>query len=111
MESTGHPGQRVISSSGLDVPIDSELADPKRFDYIVVIGGLLDSIEAVPKTYPAFLHQAAAAQVPLIGLCTGSFVLARHGLMEGERRVSTPIMATTGSDCFPRCVLSSTEIF
>ncbi|MGX9569815.1 GlxA family transcriptional regulator [Pseudomonas sp. CFBP 5748] len=80
----GTPGQRVISSSGLDVPIDSELADPARFDYIVVIGGLLDSIEAVPKTYPAFLHQAAAAQVPLIGLCTGSFVLARHGLMEGR---------------------------
>lgn len=80
----GTPGQRVISSSGLDVPIDSELTDPERFDYIVVIGGLLDFIEAVPKTYPAFLHQAAAAQVPLIGLCTGSFVLARHGLMEGR---------------------------
>lgn len=80
----GTPGQRVVSSSGLDVPIDSELTDPDRFDYIVVIGGLLDSIEAVPKSYAAFLHQAAAAQVPLIGLCTGSFVLAQHGLMEGR---------------------------
>jgi transcriptional regulator GlxA family with amidase domain len=80
----GTPGQRVVSSGGLDVPVDSELADPERFDYVVVIGGLLDSLEEVPKSYPAFLHQAAAANVPLIGLCTGSFVLARHGLMEGR---------------------------
>ncbi|WP_248798324.1 MULTISPECIES: GlxA family transcriptional regulator [unclassified Pseudomonas] len=80
----GTPGQRVASSGGLDVPIDSEMGDPQRFDYIVVIGGLLDSLADVPKSYPAFLHQAAAAGVPLIGLCTGSFVLARHGLMEGH---------------------------
>ncbi|WP_213880992.1 GlxA family transcriptional regulator [Pseudomonas sp. dw_358] len=80
----GTPGQRVISSGGLDVPIDSELADPQRFDYVVVIGGLLDSLEQVPKSYPAFLHDAVAAGVPLIGLCTGSFVLARHGLMAGR---------------------------
>ena len=72
----GTPGQRVASSGGLDVPIDSEMGDPQRFDYIVVIGGLLDSLADVPKSYPAFLHQAAAAGVPLIGLCTGSFVLA-----------------------------------
>lgn len=80
----GTPGQRVISSGGLDVPIDSELADPQRFDYVVVIGGLLSSLDEVPKSYPAFLQQAAAAGVPLIGLCTGSFVLARHGLMAGR---------------------------
>lgn len=80
----GTPGQRVVSSGGLDVPIDSELTEPGRFDYIVVIGGLLDSLDTMPKTYPAFLQQAVAAGVPLIGLCTGSFVLARHGFMEGR---------------------------
>ncbi len=80
----GTPGQRVVSSGGLDVPIDSELVEPQRFDYLVVIGGLLGSLEEVPASYPAFLHQAAAAKVPLIGLCTGSFVLARHGLMHNR---------------------------
>lgn len=80
----GTPGQRVVSSGGLDVPMDSELIEPERFDYVVVIGGLLDSLDAVPKTYSAFLRQAVAASVPLIGLCTGSFVLARLGFMEGR---------------------------
>lgn len=80
----GTPGQRVISSGGLDVPIDSELVAPEQFDYVVVIGGLLDSIDEVPKTYGVFLQQAVAAGVPLIGLCTGSFVLARYGLMSGK---------------------------
>lgn len=80
----GTPGQRVLSSSGLDVPVDSDLSHPERFDYIAVIGGLMDTLDQVPKSYTAFLHQAAAAKVPLIGLCTGSFVLARNGLMEGR---------------------------
>jgi transcriptional regulator GlxA family with amidase domain len=32
-----------------------------------------------------YIEQAAAQGVPLIGLCTGSFLLARAGLMEGRR--------------------------
>ena len=33
----------------------------------------------------AYLRQAAAAWVPLIGMCTGSFILSRAGLMIGRR--------------------------
>ena len=32
-----------------------------------------------------YIREAAAAGVPLIGVCTGSFVLARAGLMNGRR--------------------------
>jgi transcriptional regulator GlxA family with amidase domain len=61
----------------------SELRDPERFDYIVVVGGLLHGGQKVaPGTLP-FLRAAAHREVALVGLCTGSFVLARAGLLDG----------------------------
>jgi transcriptional regulator GlxA family with amidase domain len=98
----GTPGQRVISSGGLDVPMDSELSEPQRYDYIVVIGGLLDSLDSVPRGYPAFVQQAVATGVPLIGLCTGSFVLARLGLMEGRTACVHAYHAADWKRAFPQ---------
>lgn len=58
---------------------------PARFDYIVVVGGLLtDQLPADAATI-AYLQQAAATGVSLIGLCTGPFTLIQAGLMRGRR--------------------------
>lgn len=97
----GEPGQRVSSSSGVDVAVDCALEQPTRFDYIVVIGGLLDQLDAAPAASVAFLREAAAAKVPLIGLCTGSFVLARHGLLEGRTACVHPYHADDWRRLFP----------
>lgn len=75
----------VPSSSGIAVQPDERLGDPSRFDYIAVIGGLIDANEPLDPEYAAFLHRAAAAGVPLIGVCTGAFSLHRAGLMDGYR--------------------------
>ncbi len=79
----GKPGGAVASSCGAAVQPWAEMEDPERYDYIVVVGGLLHGGQKVlPGTYP-FLKSAARAGVALVGLCTGSFVLARAGLLEG----------------------------
>ncbi|GGE15622.1 AraC family transcriptional regulator [Aureimonas endophytica] len=75
----------IASSCGIAVQPDERLGDPKRFDYIVVVGGLVDEIEGLNPDYVRFLKQAAAAGVPLVGVCTGAFVLHRAGLMAGYR--------------------------
>jgi transcriptional regulator GlxA family with amidase domain len=75
----------VTSSCGVPVQPDERLGDPARFDYIVVVGGLMDEIERLDPDYVAFLRRAAAAGVPLVGVCTGAFVLHRAGLMQGYR--------------------------
>ena len=80
-----HDMQPIASSSGLSVQPDERLGDPARFDYIVVVGGLMEELEKVPPETTAFLRRAAAAQVPLVGVCTGAFVLHRAGLMNGYR--------------------------
>lgn len=75
----------VRSSCGIAITPDERLGDPSRFDYIVMVGGLIDQIENLAPDYTAFLHRAAAAGVPLVGVCTGAFILHRAGLMNGYR--------------------------
>src|SRR5699024_154154 len=75
----------IRSSCGVEMPPWERFADPARFDYIVVVGGLLDREPPASTATIAFLQQAAAANVPLIGLCTGPFALIQAGLMRGRR--------------------------
>lgn len=73
----------VRSSCGVAVQPDERLGDPASFDYIVVAGGLLHEQVQFDAASVAYLKRAAAAGVPLVGLCTGAFVLHRAGLMDG----------------------------
>jgi transcriptional regulator GlxA family with amidase domain len=75
----------VASSSGIVVQPEERLGDPARFDYLVVVGGLVDEIEHLHPDTVRFLERAAAAGVPLVGVCTGAFILHRAGLMQGYR--------------------------
>ncbi|MEO1103002.1 MAG: GlxA family transcriptional regulator [Pseudomonadota bacterium] len=78
-------GDPVRSSCGVAVHPDGALGDPARFDYVVVVGGLIDEIARLDPAYVDFLRRAAAAGVPLVGVCTGAFVLHAAGLMGGYR--------------------------
>lgn len=75
----------VPSSCGVTVQPNERLGDPARFDYIVVVGGLLEEIPNIRVAYTRFLERAAEAGVPLVGVCTGAFILHRAGLMNGYR--------------------------
>lgn len=75
----------IASSSGIVVQPEERLGDPARFDYLVVVGGLVDEIENLHPDTVRFLERAATAGVPLVGVCTGTFILHRAGLMRGYR--------------------------
>ena len=45
----------IVSSCGIAVQPDERLGDPARFDYIVVVGGLVDEIERLNPDYVRFL--------------------------------------------------------
>lgn len=76
-------GKDVTASCGLKITPTSELADPGLFDYIAVCGGNGYLERQQPRWLDDYLHRAADAGTPLIGLCTGTFNIARAGLMEG----------------------------
>lgn len=78
-------GEPVRSSCGVSVQPSAVLGNPAAFDYLVVIGGLIDEASGLNPRLVAFLQRAAAAGVPLAGVCTGAFALHRAGLMAGYR--------------------------
>jgi transcriptional regulator GlxA family with amidase domain len=75
----------VMASCGVGVARSESFQDPRGFDYIVVVGGLLHVGPQLDEKTVAYLRAAAACGVTLIGVCTGSFVLSRIGLMEKRR--------------------------
>lgn len=79
-----HDMDTIRSSAGIEVKPTRTFCDPAEFDYIVTVGGLLHG-QSCSRQQADFLRCAAAQGLPLVGLCTGSFVLARLGLMEGVR--------------------------
>jgi transcriptional regulator GlxA family with amidase domain len=97
----GQKGESVRASSGIDVPVQEAFSSNFDFDYLAVIGGLLSQLNQVPARYPRYLKEAAQAGIPLIGICTGSFVLARHGLMEQRVACVHPFHADDWKVLFP----------
>jgi transcriptional regulator GlxA family with amidase domain len=81
----GSRAEPVTASCGVTVSRTSGFVDPSRFDYIAVVGGILHGGKQVDDATMDYLRSAARAGVPLVGLCTGSFILARAGLMTGRR--------------------------
>lgn len=75
----------VASSCGVRVQPDRRLNRAGRYDYIVVVGGLIGDRAALPREALDFLRRAAAAGTPLAGLCTGVFILQALGLLNGYR--------------------------
>jgi transcriptional regulator GlxA family with amidase domain len=75
----------VRASCGVSISPTSPLIDPAGLDYIAVVGGLLHAGPQIDQATTQYLRDAAAIGIPLIGLCTGSFILCRSGLMRGRR--------------------------
>lgn len=80
----GAPGSAMRSSCGIPVPVTVDYVHPGAFDHLFVIGGLLRDLDAAPPRHRDYLHAARRAGVPLIAVCTGSFVLAREGFLDGR---------------------------
>ncbi|MGY3034003.1 transcriptional regulator GlxA family with amidase domain [Bradyrhizobium sp. USDA 4354] len=80
------PDLKPISAScGLHVAPWETFDRPERFDYIVVVGGLLDRGLIYHSKTLQFLRQAAARGVSIAGVCTGSFALAEAQLLRGRK--------------------------
>ncbi|EHH11978.1 transcriptional regulator, AraC family protein [Mesorhizobium amorphae CCNWGS0123] len=76
----------ILSSCGVAISPHERIGDLRRFDYLVVVGGVLEEESLlVDARFDDHLRHAAEAGIPLVGLCTGSFVLHRAGLMNGYK--------------------------
>jgi len=71
-----------VSSDGIRVALDAPLKSVDAFDIVIVVGGV--DIQDVPqKAECQWLKKLARADVVLGAVCTGSYVLANAGLLDG----------------------------
>jgi transcriptional regulator GlxA family with amidase domain len=77
--------ETVASSCGLSVRVETALPDPRDFDFLVVAGGQLPQCLDVGDDMLAYIRSARRAGVGLVGICTGGFLLAKAGVMDGRR--------------------------
>ena len=77
--------ESVPASCGVSLEPTSGFLPPDALDYVVVIGGILHAGPQVDEATTRYLREVGSTNVPLIGICTGSFVLCRSGLMKGRR--------------------------
>jgi len=77
--------EAITASCGTRIQPTERLGDPAKYDYIVVVGGLLEEIPNLSPAILRYLQQAAKFGVSLVGVCTGAFLLHHAGLMEGYR--------------------------
>ncbi|MGH8032926.1 MAG: GlxA family transcriptional regulator [Luteimonas sp.] len=74
----------VRSSCGVEITPWETFRDPSDFDYTVVIGGLVRGYKRTDQRILSYLRQASEYDGALVGICFGSFALARAGLMNGH---------------------------
>ena len=101
----------IRSSCGVQVAPTSDFSDPGQFHYIVIVGGLLGNEPAVDDRTIQFLKKADEQKVPLIGLCTGSFILAEAGLMDGHETCISWLHYRAFREQFPDLQVRADRLF
>lgn len=100
-EIIGVPNRKVGSSCGIEVAETCKYVDPAAFDYVFVIGGLLKDLDKAPIEHRRYIHVAQRAGCRLVGVCTGSFVLAEEKLLSNAPAAIHPYHKSDFELAFP----------
>jgi transcriptional regulator GlxA family with amidase domain len=99
-------GGPISASDGLSVTPDGAISMPLALDMVIVCGGV-GPARAVQREHVVWLQSQARLSRQLGGICTGSWALARAGLLDGyETSVHWECLAAM-QESFPRAVLTT----
>ena len=102
-------GEAVKASNALSLAVDLAISEISKLDLLFICGGL-NINQASNKEILLWLRKLANRKIKLGALCTGSYLLARAGLLEGYRcTIHWENLASLRED-FPQLVISS-ELF
>jgi transcriptional regulator GlxA family with amidase domain len=100
-------GGLLPSSFGMTV--DTHKFDARSFDTLLVAGGV-----GVPASTPAlldFVREAPQSARRVAAICTGAFLLAEAGLLDGRRATTHWLFARQLQYCYPTSKVEEDRIF
>ncbi len=80
----GENGREMRCSNGASFKVDMGLEETDREDTILVCGGM-DVQQATTKPVLNWLRREARRGASVAGICTGSYTMAKAGLLDGKR--------------------------
>ena len=100
----------VTASNGLSV--QAEAARPFRgADTVIVVGGRGTDAAVADPAYPAWIRDAAARTRRVASVCTGAFLLAEAGLLDGRRATTHWTSAADMAERYPNVAVDADPIF
>jgi transcriptional regulator GlxA family with amidase domain len=116
----GTRSRYLITASGRRCAVDGTLARepaPRARDFVIVPGLGLATPEAIRETFAggrhdtllAFLRRAKRARATVAASCSGTFLLAESGLLDGHEATTTWWLAPLFSERYPRVALSASR--
>jgi len=104
-------GRDVRTSMGLTIPVDRAASDPGRFDTIVVAGGEVFPAGPVSDSLASAALDMSRQASRTASVCTGAFVLAAAGLLDGKRATTHWQHARTLATRYPTTRVEPDAIF
>lgn len=101
----------IRSSCGIEITPTRVFPTPTEFDYVAVLGDVQRASPDNCGPHIEFLKKAAVARIPLIGICNGTFTLARAGLLRGRRCCVGWNLYRVMRDEFPDVVATGDQSF
>lgn len=75
----------LVSSSGFAMLPTADMSNLEQYDFVVFHGGTMHSAKPVPQYIYDGIQQAVDKNLPIVGLCTGQFLLAEMGLLDDRQ--------------------------
>ncbi|MDG1311996.1 MAG: GlxA family transcriptional regulator [Porticoccaceae bacterium] len=99
-------GEPVVSSAGLELRLDGSFSSVGDMNVLIVCGGY-NVKNYCSKEINDILRSMAKKNIPLGGICTGSYVLAAAGLLDGYRSTIHWENIASMREQFPKLNISS----
>lgn len=104
-------GHDVDSSTGMRIPVDCDVADSGSFDTVLVMGGdVFPSMPVSPELREA-ASDLAGRSGRVASICTGTFILAASGLLDGRRATTHWQHTATLARAYPQITVVPDAIF
>lgn len=103
------PGGMIRSSAGACV--QTERIGEQRYDTLVVAGGGAPREGLVSEQLRSYIVRAAKRSRRIAGVCTGAFVLAAAGVLDGRRATTHWRMAAKLQKMHPKVMVDSDRIY